>query len=36
MTATSDALNTGDGLRIVPPGEEHRVEFTVAAESSSS
>ena len=29
MTAPSDALNSGDGLRIVPPGEEHRAEFTV-------
>jgi aldose 1-epimerase len=29
MTATTDALNSGDGLRIVPPGGEHRAEFTV-------
>lgn len=29
MTASSDALNSGDGLRVVPPGEEHRAEFTV-------
>jgi galactose mutarotase-like enzyme len=30
MTATTNALNSGDGLRIVPPGGEHRAEFTVA------
>jgi aldose 1-epimerase len=30
MTATSNALNSGDGLQIVPPGGEHRAEFTVA------
>ena len=35
MTATTDALNSGDGLRIVPPGEEHRAEFTVAVASRS-
>ena len=29
MTATTNALNSGDGLRIVPPGGEHRAEFTV-------
>lgn len=29
MTATADALNSGDGLRIVTPGGEHRSEFTV-------
>jgi galactose mutarotase-like enzyme len=30
MTATAAALNTGDGLRIVAPGAQHRSEFTVA------
>jgi hypothetical protein len=30
MTATSNALNSGDGLQIVAPGGEHRAEFTVA------
>jgi galactose mutarotase-like enzyme len=29
MTAATDALNSGDGLRIVAPGAEHRAEFTV-------
>jgi aldose 1-epimerase len=29
MTATTDALNSGDGLRIVAPGGAHRAEFTV-------
>ncbi|MBV9197841.1 MAG: aldose 1-epimerase, partial [Solirubrobacterales bacterium] len=32
MTATSDALNSGDGLQIVTPGGEHRAEFAVAIE----
>ena len=35
MTATTDALNSGDGLRIVPPGAEHRAEFTVTVASPS-
>jgi aldose 1-epimerase len=30
MTATTNALNSGDGLRILPPGGEHRAEFTVS------
>jgi galactose mutarotase-like enzyme len=30
MTATSNALNSGDGLQILAPGREHRAEFTVA------
>jgi aldose 1-epimerase len=30
MTATSAALNTGDGLRIVAAGGEHRAEFAIA------
>jgi aldose 1-epimerase len=30
MTAASNALNSGDGLRIIAPGGEHRSEFTVA------
>jgi aldose 1-epimerase len=34
MTAPTDALNSGDGLRVVAPGEEHRAEFTVAVASS--
>jgi galactose mutarotase-like enzyme len=29
MTATTNALNSGDGLRIVPPMGEHRAEFSV-------
>lgn len=38
MTATTNALNSGDGLRIVPPGGEHHAEFavTLAAESLES
>jgi aldose 1-epimerase len=35
MTATSDALNSGDGLRIVAPGDEHRAEFTVTLSGPS-
>ena len=35
MTATGDALNTGDGLRIVAPGREYRAEFTVAIANTS-
>jgi aldose 1-epimerase len=34
MTATAAALNTGDGLTIVAPGEEHRAEFTVAVDTA--
>jgi galactose mutarotase-like enzyme len=33
MTATSNALNSGDGLLILAPGGEHRAEFTVAITS---
>ena len=33
MTATSNALNSGDGLHILAPGGEHRAEFTVAITS---
>jgi aldose 1-epimerase len=29
MTAATDALNSGDGLRIVAPGAEHRAMFNV-------
>jgi galactose mutarotase-like enzyme len=29
MTAATDALNSGDGLRVLAPGAEHRGEFTV-------
>jgi galactose mutarotase-like enzyme len=29
MTATTNALGSGDGLRIVPPMGEHRAEFSV-------
>ena len=36
MTATSDALNTGDGLRVVAPGQQHVAEFAVAITGSSS
>jgi aldose 1-epimerase len=36
MTATANALNSGDGLRIVAPGGEHRSEFTVAVTDVSS
>jgi galactose mutarotase-like enzyme len=35
MTAPCDALNSGDGLRIVPPGAEHRGEFSVTVTSGS-
>jgi aldose 1-epimerase len=31
MTAATDALNSGDGLRIVAPGDEHRSEFSIRA-----
>jgi hypothetical protein len=30
MTAASDALNSGDGLRILAPGEECRAEFALS------
>jgi aldose 1-epimerase len=33
MTAATNALGSGDGLRIVDPGGEHRAEFTVALAS---
>ena len=33
MTATSNALNSSDGLQILAPGGEHRAEFTVAITS---
>jgi galactose mutarotase-like enzyme len=35
MTAPCDALNSGDGLRIVPPGGERRAEFSVTVTSGS-
>jgi galactose mutarotase-like enzyme len=35
MTAASAALNSGDGLRIVPAGGEHRAEFAVAVTSDA-
>jgi aldose 1-epimerase len=35
MTASSDALNTGDGLRILAPGAEHRAEFAVTVADGS-
>jgi galactose mutarotase-like enzyme len=35
MTAPCDALNSGDGLRIVPLGEEHRGVFSVTVTSGS-
>jgi galactose mutarotase-like enzyme len=34
MTATSDALNSGDGLRVLAPGAEHRAEFAVTIASA--
>ena len=30
MTASTDALNSGDGLRVLEPGQRHRARFTVA------
>jgi galactose mutarotase-like enzyme len=30
MTATSNALNSGDGLQILAPGGEHQAKFTIA------
>jgi aldose 1-epimerase len=33
MTAATNALNSGDGLRIVAPGAEHRGEFNVTLAS---
>jgi galactose mutarotase-like enzyme len=30
MTAPTDALNSGDGLIVLAPGERHRTRFTVA------
>jgi aldose 1-epimerase len=35
MTSTTNALNSGDGLRIVPPGGDHRAEFTVTLAGES-
>ena len=35
MTAASAALNSGDGLRILPAGGEHRAEFAVAVTSDT-
>jgi aldose 1-epimerase len=29
MTAPTDALNSGEGLRVLEPGQEHRARFTV-------
>jgi aldose 1-epimerase len=29
MTAPTDALNSGDGLRVLEPGQRHRTRFTV-------
>ena len=29
MTAPTDALNSGDGLRVLEPGQRHRARFTV-------
>ena len=34
MTAATNALNSGDGLRIVAPGAEHRAKFTVTLTGS--
>jgi len=36
MTAASAALNSGDGLRIVPAGAEHRAEFAIAITNHSA
>jgi aldose 1-epimerase len=36
MTAASAALNSGDGLRIIAAGEEHRAEFAIAVTSRRS
>jgi aldose 1-epimerase len=30
MTAPTDALNSGEGLRVLEPGQRHRARFTVA------
>jgi galactose mutarotase-like enzyme len=30
MTAPTNALNTGDGLRVVEPGENHLATFKIA------
>jgi galactose mutarotase-like enzyme len=35
MTATSAALNTGDGLRVVAPGDEYAARFAVAVTNGS-
>jgi galactose mutarotase-like enzyme len=29
MTGPTDALNSGQGLRVLEPGERHRARFTV-------
>jgi galactose mutarotase-like enzyme len=34
MTAPTNALNTGDGLRVVRPGEQHRATFTITVPDS--
>jgi galactose mutarotase-like enzyme len=36
MTAPANALISGDGLPIVPPGGEHRAEFTVSVKNAPS
>lgn len=35
MTAASAALNSGDGLRIIPVGGEHRAEFAIAVTNNA-
>jgi galactose mutarotase-like enzyme len=34
MTASTNALNSGDGLRVLEPGQRHRARFTVALEEA--
>jgi aldose 1-epimerase len=33
MTAPTDALRSGDGLRVLAPGEEHRAAFSITIEA---
>ena len=34
MTAATDALNSGEGLLVLEPGQRHRARFTVALEEA--
>jgi aldose 1-epimerase len=36
MTAPTDALNSGDGLRVLEPGQRHRARFTVMLDTEEA